>query len=260
VCYGFGIENKRKSISEEKQMTRQTGLFAMTDTIGSILTKRPAVSRVFEEMNIDYCCGGKLSLAEACQKKGVDPQRLLGMLEKAVADNANVNAASMSLTELADHIETTHHAYLKTELPRLTSMTIRVATVHGEHDARLVQVRDIYAGLALEMSQHTIKEEEVLFPMIRQLDASDTAPEFFCGSLANPIRKLEMEHDQAGGALVKICELTNGFTPPDWACNTYRAMLDALAHLEHDLHQHVHKENNILFPRTIALEADRQAT
>lgn len=241
-------------------MTTHTELFSVTDTVGSIVTRWPALSRVFEEVKINYCCGGTLSLAEACQKKGIDPRPLLDMLEKArvVANDTEVDAASMSLTELADHVEATHHAYLKAELPRLSAMTIRVASVHGEHDARLAQVRDTYAVLASEMSQHMLKEEEVLFPMIRQLDASDSAPQFHCGSLDNPIHVMEMEHAQADGALAKIREWTDGFSPPDWACNTYRAMLDALAHFERDLHQHVHKENNILFPRAIALEADRQ--
>ncbi|MCG3148271.1 MAG: Iron-sulfur cluster repair protein YtfE [Verrucomicrobiae bacterium] len=234
-------------------MTTKTELFAVTDTVGSIVARRPALSRVFEQAGIDYCCGGKLPLAEACRKKGIDPQQLLDTLEKAgaTAGDASVDPAAMSLTALADHIEATHHAYLKTELPRLTAMTTKVAAVHGGEDARLAQLRDTYAGLAMEMSQHMLKEEQVLFPMIRQLDASESAPAFHCGSLANPIRMMEMEHDQAGGALAKMRELTDGFTPPDWACNTYRAMLDALAHLEDDLHQHVHKENNILFPRAI---------
>ena len=106
---------------------------------------------------------------------------------------------------------------------------------------------------------YMLKEEQILFPMIRQLEASQSVPAFHCGSVGNPIGQMELEHDQAGAALVQLRALTDGFNPPDWACNTYRAMLDALAGLEHDLHQHVHKENNILFPRAIALESERQA-
>lgn len=243
-------------------MLTKTNMFTVTDTVGAIVSKRPALSRVFEKVGIDYCCGGKIPLDQACQKKGIDSEQLLVTLEKAAAtsEDTGVDAATMSLTALADHIEATHHAYLKAELPRLSAMTTKVAAVHGEHDARLAQVRDTFNDLAAEMSSHMMKEERILFPMVRQLDASDSAPAFHCGSLANPIRQMELEHDQAGGALAKMRALTDGFTAPDWACNTYRAMLDALAQLEHDLHQHVHKENNILFPRAIALESERRTT
>lgn len=238
-----------------------TNALQVTDTVGAIVAQRPALSRVFEQAGIDYCCGGKIPLAEACRKKGLDPQQVLAQLEAAaaVAVGGGVDAGKMTLTQLADHIETTHHAYLKTELPRLEAMTTKVAKVHGEHDSRLPQVNEVFLALQQEMNSHMYKEEQILFPMIRQLEASAAVPAFHCGSVANPIRVMEMEHDQAGGALAKMRELTDGFTPPDWACNTYRAMLDALAHLEHDLHQHVHKENNILFPRAIAMEASKQA-
>ena len=241
-------------------MQTATGLFKTADTVGSIVAQRPALSRVFEQAGIDYCCGGKISLEQACRKKGIDPQTFLSQLEEAGAGDASVDAAGMSLTALADHIEATHHTYLKSELPRLDAMTQKVATVHGGEDARLHQVRETFLALAAEMTSHMMKEEQILFPMVRQLEASSTPPVFHCGSLANPIHQMEMEHDQAGAALAKLRDLTDGFNPPDWACNTYRAMLDALAHLERDLHQHVHKENNILFPHAIALESQRLTT
>jgi regulator of cell morphogenesis and NO signaling len=241
-------------------MQTATGLFKTADTVGSIVAQRPALSRVFEQAGIDYCCGGKISLEQACRKKRIDPQTFLAQLEEAAAGDASVDAAAMSLTALADHIEATHHTYLKSELPRLDAMTQKVATVHGGEDARLHQVRETFLALAAEMTSHMMKEEQILFPMVRQLEASSTPPAFHCGSLANPIHQMEMEHDQAGAALAKLRDLSDGFNPPDWACNTYRAMLDALAHLERDLHQHVHKENNILFPHAIALESQRLAT
>jgi regulator of cell morphogenesis and NO signaling len=242
-------------------MTTTMASFKVTDTVGSIVAQHPPLSRIFEEIGIDYCCGGKVPLEQVCRQKGIDPQQVLARLDAAsqVASDTGVDAGKMTLTALADHIAATHHAYLRTELPRVDAMTKKVATVHGEHDARLAQVRDTYAVLAAEMGSHMMKEEQILFPMIRQLEASVSVPAFHCGSVANPIRVMEMEHDQAGGALAKMRELTDGFTPPDWACNTYRAMLDALAHLENDLHQHVHKENNILFPRAIALEMQKAA-
>jgi regulator of cell morphogenesis and NO signaling len=195
-------------------------------------------------------------VAEACRKKGLDPQQILAALAAAVGepDGAAVDVGTLTLTEVADHIQTTHHAYLKAELPRLEFMTAKVARVHGEHDARLPQVSQVFRDFQWAMVSHMQKEEEILFPMIRELEASATAPAFHCGSVANPVQVMELEHDQAGGALAKLRELTDGFTPPAWACNTYRAMLEGLATLEQDMHAHVHKENNILFPRATALE------
>ena len=242
-------------------MTTIDEKFKVTDTVGSMVARQPGLSRLFEQVGIDYCCGGKIPLDQACRQKGLDPQQLLIQLEitATAAGPADVDVAAMSLTGLADHIETTHHIYLKSELPRLDALTQKVATVHGAHDGRLGQIRDIYAGLAAELTRHLQKEEQILFPMIRALDATQSAPAFHCGSLANPIGRMELEHDQAGAALARLRALTDGFSPPDWACNTYRAMLDALAQLEQDLHQHVHKENNILFPRAIELEIQRRA-
>ena len=164
------------------------------------------------------------------------------------------DVAVMSLTELADHIEQTHHTYLHSELPRLDEMTEKVASVHGERDPRLHQIREIFLALATEMSNHMMKEERILFPMVRQLDASETTPTFHCGSLANPIRQMESEHTQAGSALEDLRELADGYTPPDWACNTYRAMLDALARFDHDLQLHMRKEGEVLFPRALEME------
>lgn len=233
--------------------------FTITDTVGSIVTRRPGLARVFERVGIDYCCGGKIPLVDACRTRGLDPHAVLAALEAAadVAGDDAVDAGAMTLTALADHIEATHHAYLKAELPRLEAMAAKVAAAHGDRDARLAQVDETCRGLVAELAAHMMKEERVLFPMVRSLEASATAPTSHCGSLANPIRVMEMEHDDAGAALARLRELTDGFRPPDWACNTYRALLDGFSHLERDLHQHVHKENNVLFPRAIAMEAHK---
>ena len=133
----------------------------------------------------------------------------------------------MTLTELVDHIERTHHAYLREELPRLDVMTEKVARVHGDKEPRLRRVREAFVALKAELDRHMMKEERILFPMVRQLEASLSQSEFHCGSVANPIRQMEHEHDQAGEALAIVHNATDGFVPPEWACNTYRAMLDA---------------------------------
>jgi regulator of cell morphogenesis and NO signaling len=234
--------------------------FQVDDIVGDVVAHSPALARVFEQAGIDYCCGGRRTLGEACREKGLDPHLFLATLEKSASasgDGSVVDAMTMTLTGLADHIEQTHHAYLRSELPRLDGMTEKVASVHGEKDSRLHAIRKTFLTLSEELSSHMMKEERILFPMVRQLEASQTAPAFHCGSLANPIRQMELEHDRAGSALERLRELTDDYAPPEWACNTYRSMLDALAHLERDLHQHIHKENNVLFPRAMKLETER---
>lgn len=228
-------------------------------TIGEIVRDCPSLSRFFEQVQVDYCCGGQKTLAEACAKRGIDPQTFLNELENwtATAPAPEVNLTALSLTELADHIERIHHAYLHTELPRLEKMVTKVAAVHGEKEPRLMQIKEIFLALSAELATHLMKEEQILFPMIRQLETSDTAPIFHCGTIANPVCRMEFEHEEAGTALAQLRQLTNDFTPPDWACNTYRAMLDALLTFEQDMHQHIHKENNVLFPRAIVLEQSK---
>jgi regulator of cell morphogenesis and NO signaling len=232
------------------------------DTVGELVARQPALSRVFEEAGVDYCCGGKKPLEEACRQKGLDPAAFAARLREAAATaggEAFVDAAAMSLGQLADHIEATHHGYLKQELPRLDFLTAKVSSVHGEHDGRLHEIRRIFLQFAGEMSAHMMKEERILFPLIRQLESSDGPSEFHCGSIANPIRQMELEHHGAGDVLEQFRSLTDGYAPPDWACNTYRALIDALARLERDMHQHVHKEDNVLFPRALKREAELAA-
>ena len=235
----------------------QTRTIGTQTTVGELVREVPGRARVFESLKIDYCCGGKLPLADACAQKGLDPNSVIQRIQESDAQQAGgktVDADAMSLTALADHIEETHHAYLKDELPRLDAMTEKVARVHGDKEPRLATVRRAFVALKNELEPHMMKEERILFPMVRQLEASAERSEFHCGSIANPIRQMEHEHDQAGNALAILREATDDFVPPAWACNTYRAMLDALEHLESDMHQHVHKENNVLFPKALKLE------
>lgn len=217
----------------------------------------PQISHIFENLQVDYCCSGGKSLEEACAVRHLDPAEVLSLLRQTIADTANVDAnsssqpdwANASLTEFCDHIEQTHHAYLKVELPRLTLLLQQVAGVHGSRHAELYSLQAAFARLMSELEPHLFKEEQILFPAIRQLDQSVGHSRFPFGSIANPIRMMEHEHDQAGQALQEIRELTGNFTIPEDACNTWRVMCDGLRNLEADLHQHIHKENNILFPR-----------
>lgn len=221
-------------------------------TVGQWVTDKPARARVFERLGIDYCCGGRLPLADACAKKGLDPQIVVReLLDIAPSIEPEIDWAAQGPAALAEHIEQTHHAYLKRELPRITALTTKVAAVHGPSRASLLEVRDVFASFAYEMTAHMTKEERVLFPWIKSL-ASGAAPA--SGGISNPIRMMMAEHDSSGEALARLRELTDNYTPPLDACNTYRAMIDALAQLESDTHTHVHKENNILFPMALKLE------
>ncbi|HIG31000.1 MAG TPA: iron-sulfur cluster repair di-iron protein [Verrucomicrobiales bacterium] len=225
-------------------------------TVGELVSERPRRSRVFEDYGIDYCCGGKKLLAEACVKKGVAFDEVLRQLADSDAVQENtVDYNIMALDELVNHIVSTHHEYLSQELPRLENISEKVAKVHGGTDARLCKLAQVVQGLSAELQSHMMKEERVLFPIIRQLAHADTLPLMPCGALVNPIRAMEAEHDTASGSLESMRQLTDGYTPPEWACNTYRALLDRLHELELDLHQHIHKENNILFPKALELEA-----
>jgi regulator of cell morphogenesis and NO signaling len=230
-----------------KTMTSET-------TVGEIVRAVPARSRVFENLGIDYCCGGKKPLAEACRAKGLNPATVVAMLTAldGVPTTTTVNPDAMSLSELCDHIEEFHHGYLREELPRLDFMTRKVAAVHGEHEPRLLEVRRVFEAFNAEMTAHTQEEDETIFPAIRQLASANGDQAAAATQLKKTFAKLESEHDRAGAALVQLKVLTDRYNPPDWACNTFRALYDGLAKLEQNTHQHVHKENNVLFPKALA--------
>lgn len=157
----------------------------------------------------------------------------------------------MSLAELCDHIELVHHGYLREELPRLDFMTRKVAAVHGDHEPRLLEVRRVFESFNAELASHTKEEDERVFPAIRRLEATTAGQPAI--ALKGMFDKLESEHEHAGAALARFQELTDNYTPPEWACNTFRVLYDGLARLEKNTHQHVHKENNVLFPRALAM-------
>lgn len=225
-------------------------------SVGEIVAARPLLARAFEKAGIDYCCGGKTTLAAACAARGLDAGTFIAVLEAMPRGetSAGIETATLSLTALADHIEGTHHAYLKEELPVLVEQAERVAAKHSLRDGRIRAVADTMRELAEEMTHHMGKEEGVLFPLVRDLERTGRRP-VQGGSIAGPITQMEHEHNHAGGALARLRDLTDGFVPGADACNTHRALLAGLARLETDLHLHVHKENNVLFPRALALEA-----
>lgn len=230
-------------------------------TVGEIAAANPAGVRVFEKYKIDYCCGGKVALADACRARGIAEEDVEADLEQAAAgrtpDERDWNSAELGA--LIDHILATHHLYLKSELPRLTFLLDKVLAAHGgNHADSLVPLNATFGALRAELEAHLMKEEMVLFPMIRGLaaarQAGRPAPAAHCGSVNNPIRVMEHEHDNAGEAVAAMRRITGDYALPAGACNTYAALFHGLAELEADLHRHIHLENNILFPRAAALE------
>lgn len=225
-------------------------------SVGQLVAERPSRARVFEKLGIDYCCGGKRPLREICREKNLDFATVVQEMDRADTSSTATerNWSSASVTDLCDHIEQTHHAYLKQELPRLELLTTKVAARHGDKRPALREVREVFMTLKAEMDSHMAKEEHILFPLCRKLDVADTLPTMHCGSIGNPIQVMMREHTDTGEELARIRALTDGFTCPPDTCNTFRAMYDSLRQLEQDMHQHVHKENNILFPKAIRLE------
>lgn len=229
-----------------------------SSTLGEVVAERPALARVFEKLGIDFCCGGKQTLEQACRGRGLDVGTVIALLnagdaeEEPARGEKNIDVLKMSLTELADHIQHTHHAYLKRELPRLQPLIERIAIKHHDKNPKIVQLPAVYSDFRLEMEQHMAKEEHVLFPLIRRIDHALTHGERVSGSIAGPIEAMEIEHQHAGDALAVMRRLTDDFSTPGAACNTYRGVMQGLKELEADLHQHVHKENNVLFPRAIS--------
>ncbi len=223
-------------------------------TVGELVRVKPARARIFENLGIDYCCGGKKPLAEVCRAKGLDSATVVAMLAAldGEPETSSANPDTMGLAELCDHIERAHHDYLREELPRLDFMTRKVAVVHGDHEARLHEVRRVFESFNAAMTAHTEEEESVVFPKIRQLELGNGNKAATLAELKATFAKLESEHDSAGAALEHFKQLTDDYTPPDWACNTFRAMYDTLAKLERNMHQHVHKENNVLFVKALA--------
>lgn len=217
------------------------------------MAERPGRSRVFQSFQIDFCCQGSRTLAEACARKGVDLATVIELIkaEEVAPAAPGINPAQLPPAELIAHIVEKHHGFLRRELPRLHAMARRVAQVHGPHTPALVEVEEVFTGLFQELDSHLQKEEQILFPAILALSQNGGA----VLPLDRPIACMMHEHDDAGEALRRLRELTHGYEPPAGACNTYRALFDGLEDLEEDLHLHIHLENSVLFPAAERLAA-----
>jgi len=223
--------------------------------VGELVTERPSRAVVFEKYRIDYCCGGKVPLSEICEKKGISVDQLLSELQAhdAQSNDSEPDWASASLSDLIDNIVHKHHDYLREELPRLLQKAERVAAVHGDNHPETHEVAKIFREMKQELEEHMGKEEGVLFPWIRGLEQGKGMPPFPGMKMEQPINCMIHDHDKTGNALERLHELTNHYTPPPDACNTFRVLYEGLRNIQLDTHRHVHKENSILFPRALEL-------
>ena len=231
-------------------------------TIREIALEAPATTRVFENFKIDYCCGGRRSIADACAATGIDSAKLIEQLGEAMTDRSNLSDSAperLEPTALIGHIISKHHIFTARELERLTPLMAKVALRHGDAHPELIELQRMFTELDESLMPHMQKEESVLFPYIQQLETAAVrgmpAPLPHFGTVKNPVRMLMAEHDVDGERLRKMRELTADYALPEGACPSFTALYAGLEDLERDLHRHIHLENNVLFPAAAELEA-----
>lgn len=229
------------------------------ETIGQMVAKDIRKAEVFKKWGIDFCCGGKKTVQQACKEKGLDAAAVSADLAALATPAKSANDFIRWQPDfLADYIYNQHHRYYYDEEPVITELLNKVAGRHGEHFPELNTLSSLYRELVAELNEHFMREERVLFPFIKALvqakntgngEALQRQP-----SLTAPIQMMEADHAAAGDVLARMRTATNGYTPPPAACNSFRFLYHKLAELEDDLHQHVHLENNVLFPKALELE------
>ncbi len=231
-------------------------------TVREVALESPASTRALEKLGIDYCCGGNQTLEQACRIAKVSMDEVLKALEAAPSayqpGPSDRDWQGESLTDLISHINSTHHKYVREEIARLGPLFQKVCSVHGQNHPELLRVQGTFGDLAQELVMHLMKEEMVLFPYIVRMEEAviqkePVVPPPF-GTVQNPVSMMMHEHDNAGIALRVLRQASNGYTPPPDACVSYQTLYRALADFEADLHQHIHLENNILFPKALAME------
>ena len=221
--------------------------------VGELVAEDFRNAHVFSRFGIDFCCGGGRSLASACERAGAEPTEVLHALSQLAAEGTPDDAlAKLPLGELIDHIEVTHHKYIRDTAPLLLEYAQKMVRAHGEHCEEIKPLAGWIRALMDDLLPHLQKEEQILFPAIRALSQGQEFNACF-GHIGNPIRAMEYEHDEAGQILAKLQQLTNHYQAPEHACTTWRVCYATLAEFEADLHRHIHLENNLLFPKALAL-------
>ncbi|MBD0832211.1 iron-sulfur cluster repair di-iron protein [Aestuariibaculum sediminum] len=228
--------------------------------VGEFVAEDFRTAAVFTQYGIDFCCRGNRTLEDVCEKNGIETNELVHRLEQVLNTQGNqtIDYKSWPLDLLVDYIEKKHHRYVEEKTPILKQFLDKLCRVHGERHPELFEINELFTASAGELSQHMKKEELVLFPFVKKLVKAELgntaieAPGF--GTVKNPIAMMMQEHDNEGGRFRKIAEITDNYTPPTDACNTYRVTFAMLQEFEEDLHLHIHLENNILFPAAERLE------
>ncbi len=229
-------------------------------TVADIAAAEPSTIKLFQRHKIDFCCGGKIPLAEACARHGLDTDALLAELRaaRAAADDP-ADWGRAPLKDLIAHIQTRYHVPLREDLPRLSAMLDKVVRRHGDRlPEALLPLQATFESLRRELVEHMAKEDAVLFPAVLALEANAAAEGTFKDWtwIEQPIDVMEAEHEAAGAALARMRALTDGYAPPEDACPTFRGLYYGLSELERDMHLHVHLENHILFPRAARLASE----
>ena len=234
-------------------MSNDTGpTIQPADRLGDLVAANPVLAPVLDHLRIDYCCGGDRNLGDACAEAGLDVAETVDTLRRAATPTPGAEqelvVTDLTPSALVDHIEATHHAYLRRELPRIAELAERVLSVHGEHHPELAEVHDTFHALRLDLEPHLDREELIVFPLIREIDAALRSERPVQGTLDNSVTVLRDDHENVGALMAQLSLLTDTFTAPADGCASYRAFYDGLRALVADTHVHVHKENNILFP------------
>jgi regulator of cell morphogenesis and NO signaling len=235
-----------------------------TATLRSIALAEPATIRVFENFHLDYCCGGRRPLDEVCREKQLDVDQVLAALERAAnGPAAEVDLSQATATGVIEHIVSTHHAFVRAELTRLLPMAEKIAAKHAVPHPEVLDVERGLKELAADLLPHLEKEERVLFPYVEALERSltrgETAPRACFSTIESPIQQMLHEHEAAGALLAGLRQATGNFTAPADACPTFAGLYHGIEAFEHDLHQHIHLENNLLFPMALAMERELRA-
>jgi len=232
-----------------------------TKTVREIAVGTPNATRIFEKLKIDYCCGGNRPLEDACAEAGLELREVMRLLEESALSDAQTAAPAFQtapLSALMTYIVDKHHVFTREEIARITALLNKVCSVHGKNHQELFAIQQLFQELAADLLPHMMKEENILFPYIARLEEAHRnnapAPQPPFGTVRNPVRVMMTEHDTAGDILRKIRETTKDFTLPVDVCISYQTLYQALEGFEQDVHQHIHLENNILFPRAVEIE------
>ena len=230
--------------------------FTGIQSVGNIVAEFPQAAEIFKEYRIDFCCGGDRTLTAAVKELNLDENSILNKLNQTYVTMANqhniieeIDWREQSLTDLVDHIINTHHLYLQREMPQISDYVTKILRVHGVAHSELTKVHKLFHLLKLELEQHLIKEEEILFPLIKEYEKKPTNQNL--EKIQSVTNDIENEHEQAGDIIKELRKITNQYVLPADACTSFRLAYQKLEEMESDIFQHIHLENNILHPRLL---------